>query len=125
MILCAGLVYVFLHVCEVETEKERLYVCLLSPQDVLTLWLDFVAQNQISSQSEDQEEDPQHHEVHVELRILHIQQLQDLLWLLELTHQARTLQLRPVHPIDREYHPLKAVPESRHFWQNLMNPGSI
>lgn len=82
------------------------------PLDVLTLWLDFVAQNQVSGESEDQEENPQHHEVHVKLCVLHIQQLQDLLWLLKLTHRLWTFELRPVHPINREYHPLKAIPKS-------------
>lgn len=81
------------------------------PLDVLTLWLDFVAQNQVSGESEDQEENPQHHEVYVKLCVLHVQQLQDLFWLLKLTHRIRALKLRPVHPINRENHPLKAIPE--------------
>lgn len=38
------------------------------------LWLDFVTQNQVGGKSEDQEENPQHHEVHVELGIFHVQQ---------------------------------------------------
>lgn len=83
--------------------------------DVLTLWLNFVAQDQVRCQSEDQEENSQHHEVHIELCILHIQQLQDLFWLLELTHQAWTLQLWSIHPIDRKYHPFKAIPDGGQF----------
>lgn len=38
------------------------------------LWLDFVTQNQVGGKSEDQEENPQHHEVYIELGIFHVQQ---------------------------------------------------
>lgn len=75
------------------------------------LWLNFVTKDQIGGQSEDQEENTQHHEVYIELSIFHIQQLQDFLWLLEFTHEAWTLQLWAIHPVDRQYYPLKAVPE--------------
>lgn len=39
------------------------------------LWLNFVTKDQIGGQSEDQEENTQHHEVYIELGIFHIQQL--------------------------------------------------
>lgn len=75
------------------------------------LWLNFVTKDQVSGQSEDQEENTQHHEVYIELGIFHIQQLQDFLRLLEFTHEAWTLQLWAIHPVDRQYYPLEAVPE--------------
>lgn len=43
------------------------------PLDVLTLRLDFVTQNQVGGQSEGEKKYPQYHEVHVKLRILHVQ----------------------------------------------------
>lgn len=39
------------------------------------LWLHFVTKDQVGGQSEDQEENTQHHEVYIELGIFHIQQL--------------------------------------------------
>lgn len=45
--------------------------------------------------------------------LLHVQHLYDLFWLLELAHLFRTLKLRPVHPVDREDGPFKAVPEGQ------------
>ena len=105
--------YVFINVRIVKMLVD--YLIHWMPSCVLTLKLDFAAQDQVSSQSEDQEENPQHYEVHVELCILHIQQLQDLLRLLELTSIVWTIQLSPVHPVDGEYHPLKAVPEREHY----------
>lgn len=53
--------------------------------------LDLVAEDEVGSQSEDNEEDAQDDEVHVELGVFHVQQLEDLLRLLELTHLPRTL----------------------------------
>lgn len=103
--------HVFVHVCRY-TAGICLRIVYSMSWHILALWLDFVAQHKVSSQSEDKKENPQHHEVHVKLCILHVQQLQDFLWLLELTNSARTLQLRPVHAVDREYHPFKAVPET-------------
>lgn len=76
----------------------------------LSLGLDLVAENKVSGQPEDDEENAQDDEIYVELRVFHIQQLQDFLRLLELAHVPRTLQLGTVHPIDGQDHPLEAVP---------------
>lgn len=59
----------------------------------LPLRLDLVAEDKVSGQPEDDEENAQDDEIHVELCVFHIQQLQDFLRLLELAHVARTLQL--------------------------------
>lgn len=79
-------------------EEEKCFLTLLSIQihlwfllDILTLRLDFVTQNQVGGQSEDKKKDAQHHEVNIKLCILHIQQLQDLLWFLKFTHSVWTL----------------------------------
>lgn len=65
-------------------------------------------QYQVGGKSEDHEEDPQNDEVHVELGVLHIQQL-DLLMLLELTHFPRIIQIGTVHPVYGQDHPFKSV----------------
>lgn len=76
----------------------------------LSLRLDFVAENKVSSQPQDDEENSQDDEINVELRVLHVQQLQNLFRLLELTQLPGTLQLWPVHAVDGQEDPFKAVP---------------
>lgn len=66
----------------------------------LSLWLDLVTEDKVGGQPEDDEENAQDDEIHVELCIFHIQQLQNFLWLLELAHVPWALQLWAVHPID-------------------------
>ena len=83
---------------------------LASMRPALALGLDLVAQNQVGGQSEDHKEHTQDYEVHVELGVLHVEELQHLLGLLELTHHPRALQLRAVHPVDGQDDALESIP---------------
>lgn len=76
----------------------------------LSLRLDFVAEDKVGGQPKDDKENAQDNEVHVELCIFYIQQLQDLLGLLELAYFPRTLQLWAVHAVDGQDHSFEAIP---------------